>query len=489
MKSKSRRQKRPFVRIRPIKISDFEFVRSLASKTKGYTVCPPYILREYLARQQTSTPLSERQGTQTPSLAPRAPPSRLKPGRKRKVFVVCSVATPGISLPPQANGGPDSSGVDPTAATSGGSSDTIANDIAYMMRRFEKESDNFSRDVRIAITLDALQQIARYLAGQRGRKTLLWFSSGFPIAVTGMNPEDMETSRTYGEKLRTTTNLLNDAHVAIYSIDAAGLLGASISDPSNSGRDATGRIALTVEANRNLAKEDFARMATNDTLERAADDTGGRFFHGNDIANSIAVSLQDAGSYYLFGYYPTNKKWDRKFRQIRVKVNRPGLTVRSRQGYFAIDVWQSRKDNHQDEMKAAVTSNVLPSTQVTFMARALPPPRNTDLIVEFVVDSSTVSFQTTAFSEGNASPVARQSCSLNFEVQAFTPDGKLAKAAVQAANADLEPETYERIRKQGVPMKVPIRLAPGQYFLHLGVRDNHTGLFGTAELRVDIENK
>src|SRR5216684_4874537 len=131
MKSKSRRQKRPFVRIRPIKISDFEFVRSLASKTKGYTVCPPYILREYLARQQTSTPLSERQGTQTPSLAPRAPPSRLKPGRKRKVFVVCSVATPGISLPPQANGGPDSSGVDPTAATSGGSSDTIANDIAY----------------------------------------------------------------------------------------------------------------------------------------------------------------------------------------------------------------------------------------------------------------------------------------------------------------------------------------------------------------------
>jgi VWFA-related protein len=398
------------------------------------------------------------------------------------------VATPGISLPSQANGGPDSSGVDPTAAaTSGGSSDTIANDIAYMMRRFEKEADNFSRAVRIAITLDALQQIARYLAGQPGRKSLLWFSSGFPIAVTGMNPEDMETSRTYGEKLRTTTNLLNDAHVAIYSIDAAGLLGASISDPSKSGRDATGRIALTVEANRNLAKEEFARMATNDTLEQAADDTGGRFFHGNDIANSIAVSLQEAASYYLFGYYPTNKKWDGKFRQIRVKVNRPGLTVRSRKGYFAINVWQSRKEN-QDDMKAAVSSNVLPSTQVTFMARALPLARNTDLIVEFVVDPSTVSFQTTAFSEGNASPVARQSCSLSFEVQAFTPDGKLAKAAVQTANADLEPETYERIRKQGVPMKVPITLAPGKYFLHLGVRDNHTGLFGTAELPLDIEN-
>src|SRR5207248_5666432 len=186
--------------------------------------------------------------------------------------------------------------------------------------------ENFNRDVRISTTLGALQEIARYLAGQRGRKSLLWFSSGFPISVTGVDPEDLATSRGYADQLRRTTNLLNDAHVAIYTIDASGLLVGSISDPSNSGRDLSGRIPLTVEANKKLAKEDFARMSTEDTLERAARDTGGRYFHGNDIANSIAVSLREAGSYYLLGYYPTNKKWDGKFRQVRVKVNRPGLT-------------------------------------------------------------------------------------------------------------------------------------------------------------------
>jgi hypothetical protein len=279
---------------------------------------------------------------------------------------------------------------------------------------------------------------------------------------------------------------LNDAHVAIYAIDASGLLGGNISDPSQSGRDANGRIALTVEANRKLANEDFARMTTNDTLERAADDTGGRFFHGNDIANSIAVSLQDSGSYYLLAYYPSNKKWDGRFRQVRVKVDRPGVSVRSRQGYFAIESSQAQKSSKQNDFKAAISSNVLPSTQVTFMARALPPPRNADLVVEFAVDSSTITFQTVAKAEGSASPVARQNCSLNFEVQAYTRDGKLAKAAVQEANADLEPQTYERVLKQGVPMRVPITLAPGNYVLHLGVRDNHTGLFGTAEVPVDV---
>ena len=262
-------------------------------------------------------------------------------------------------------------------------------------------------------------------------------------------------------------------------------VSGSISDPSQSGRDANGRIALTVEANRKLASEDFARMTTNDTLERAADDTGGRFFHGNDIANSIAISLQDSSSYYLLGYYPSNKKFDGRFRQVRVKVNRPGVTIRSRQGYFAIEPSHLQKNDKQNDFKEAIGSNVLPSTQVTFMARALPP-RNTDLVVEFAVDSSTVSFQTVAKAEGNASPVARQNCSLNFEVQAYTREGKLAGAAVQEANADLEPQTYERVLKQGVPMKVPISLAPGNYVLHLGVRDNHTGLFGTSKIPVEI---
>jgi VWFA-related protein len=413
-------------------------------------------------------------------------PALARNGGQRDTSTTYAVA-PSISLPPQATGGVVAETSDPTApASSGGSSDTIANNIAYMTRRFEKEAENFSRDVRIGATLGALQEIARYLAGQRGRKSLLWFSSGFPIAVTGIDPEDLTASRSYGEQLRRTTNLLNDAQVAIYTIDASGLLVGSLSDPSNSGRDASGRIALTLEANKKLAKEEFARMSTYDTLERAAIDTGGRYFHGNDIANSIDISLQEAASYYLLGYYPSNKKWDGKFRQVRVKVSRPGLTVRSRQGYFAIDPTQWKKDGREDDLKAAVATNVLPATQVTFMARAVPPSRNSETVVEFVVDSATVSFHTVAASIGNSTPVARQSCSLSFEVQAFTPTGKLVKAEVQSANAELESSTYERVRKQGVPMKVPIKLPAGSYLLRIGVRDNNTGLFGTAELPLVI---
>jgi hypothetical protein len=38
-------------------------------------------------------------------------------------------------------------------------------------------------------------------------------------------------------------------------------------------------------------------------------------------------------------------------------------------------------------------------------------------------------------------------------------------------------------------MSVPIRLAPGKYILRLGVRDNLTGLFGTADLPLEVPTK
>ena len=102
-------------------------------------------------------------------------------------------------------------------------------------------------------------------------------------------------------------------------------------------------------------------------------------------------------------------------------------------------------------------------------------------MVEFAIDPSTLSFQTEA---GNL-----HHCTLQFEVQAFTPEGKLVKAEMQTAEASLPEPTYERVSRQALPMQVPIRLTPGKYILRLGVRDNTTGLFGTADLALEVPAK
>jgi len=422
----------------------------------------PLLLRAALNRFLARTPAMARSGGQmeTPSATP--PP-------------------PTVNLPAQATGGPTTSGPDPglpATLAAGGSNASIFEDIAYLMDRFERESQNFSRDTRISSTLSALEEISRFLSGQRGRKVLLWFSTGFPFSVVGDSPSAMETERNYGDKIRRTINLLNDAHVATYTIDAGGLAPESLGDPSVSGRDANGRIHLGIDANRALSGEAFQRFSTHDALETIARDTGGRYFGDNDLNQAIQTALRESSSYYLIGYYPANKKWDGKFREIKLQVNRPGSELRYRRGYFAVNPSSWKNADGERTLAAALAANSLPSTEVIFMARALPPRPDSDTVVEFAVDPSTVSFQADA---GN-----KYNCALQLEVQAFTREGKLVKVEVQTAEASFAEPAYERVRKQDLPVTVPIRLTPGKYVLRLGVRDNNTGLFGTANLALDV---
>lgn len=426
----------------------------------------PLLLRAALNHYLAETPALARSGGQTGTSSPFVP-------------------APNMNLPAQAKGGPTSSGPDPglpATLAAGGSSASIFEDIAYMMDRFEREAENFSLDTRISTTLSALEQIARFMSGQRGRKVLLWFSTGFPFSVVGDSPSAMEAGRDYGDEIRRTINLLNDAHVATYTIDAGGLAADSLGDPSLTGREADGRIHLGIDANRALSTESFQRFSTHDAMETIARDTGGRYFgNRNDLDGAIKSALSESSSYYMLGYYPTNKKWSGKFREIKLQVDRPGIQLRYRRGYFSLNPADWRRDNGERTLTAALTTNSLPSTEVTFMARALPPAPDADTVVEFAVDSSTLSFETEAENHHYSS--------LRFEVQAFSPQGKLVKAEVQTAEASLPEPTYERVRKQEVPMSVPIRLGPGKYILRVGVRDNLTGLFGTADLALDVPAK
>ena len=425
----------------------------------------PLLLRAALQRYLAETPAVARSGGQmeTPSASV---PRQMSICRRRPRAGRPAAARPGL----------------PATLAAGGSSATIFEDIAYMMDRFQRESENFSRDTRIATTLSALEQIARFISGQSGRKVLLWFSTGFPFSVVGDSPSSMETERNYGDQIRRTVNLLNDAHVVTYTIDAGGLAPESLGDPSLSGRDSEGKVHLGLDANRALSAAAFQRFSTHDALETIARDTGGRYFgNRNDLDHAIQSALRESSSYYMLGYYPSNKKWGGKFREIKLQVDRPGVQLRYRRGYFALNPSDWRKDNGERTLTAALTANSLPSTQVTFMARALPPAPDSDTVVEFAVDPSTLSFETEAENHHYST--------LKFEVQAFTPGGKLVKAEVQTAEASLPEPTYERVRKQELPMNVPIRLAPGKYILRLGVRDNLTGLFGTADLALDIPGK
>jgi hypothetical protein len=75
-----------------------------------------------------------------------------------------------------------------------------------------------------------------------------------------------------------------------------------------------------------------SRLAT--LRDLAASTDGMAIINSSDLEQGLRRVTDDLASYYLLGYYSTNKL-DGKFHAIRVRVKRPGIQVRARRGYLA----------------------------------------------------------------------------------------------------------------------------------------------------------
>jgi len=162
-------------------------------------------------------------------------------------------------------------------------------------------------------TLTTINALASGLAKMVGPKTVVLLSDGF---VT----DRMETS------LQQAVGQTTRAGGRIYAIDVRGL---------NRGRGA-GIIDQAAVNDEVGGPAQFDALA--DGSNSLASDTGGLMIRNeNNIGRALETIADDAGTYYVIGYRPINQAFDGKFRQIDVRVRRPGMNVRARRGYLAVE--------------------------------------------------------------------------------------------------------------------------------------------------------
>jgi VWFA-related protein len=79
-----------------------------------------------------------------------------------------------------------------------------------------------------------------------------------------------------------------------------------------------------------------ARTESTDNLRTLAENTDGvAIVDTNNIEGPMRRLAQDNATFYLLGYYSSNPNADGRFRNIEVKVKRPGVRVTARRGYLA----------------------------------------------------------------------------------------------------------------------------------------------------------
>ncbi|HEY6307065.1 MAG TPA: VWA domain-containing protein [Candidatus Angelobacter sp.] len=355
------------------------------------------------------------------------------------------------------------------------------------MMQFEQERTSFLTDLRVTYTLNALNAIARSLSGYPGRKNLIWVSEAFPISIDPnmeLTGDIFAGTRNYGPQIAAAADNLIDAQVAIYPVDARGLEPNSMFDAANTGRDKYGRSMNGPRMGTAISNENAQLQNVHGTMNDMADRTGGKaFYNRNDIGNAIGKSIEDGSTYYTLAYYPENKNWNGKFRKIQVKVNRSGVKLRYRLGYYAVDpkIFAEQNKNQQANLFGEALNPDSPmATGLRFDAGVIQPSPQTEnkVLVNFALDPHAISFDYQA--DG------LQHAQVDCVVQAYSSKRKLIKTEASTINASLKPDTYNKILRSVFPCQQFIALPPGSYYLRLGVRDDRTGLMGTTNGRVTV---
>ena len=380
--------------------------------------------------------------------------------------------------------------------------------MVAQIQEFEREQVAAQTDLRVELTVTALKSLARTLSGYPGRKNLIWVSSAFPAGLftdpSGMTASDthaqeaaLSSHSNYGNAIEQVSSLLANARVAVYPVDTRGVVGNSVySSMSNSdsngnylGRTATGRVGGSSIEGRSAmgAQLDITpegMESTHATMNTMAERTGGRaFYNTNYLDEAVLDGMKDGSVYYTLGYYPENKSWDGKFRRIVVKIARPGIKLHYRQGYFASDPkGYAHLDPRQQaiDLGEALNPEFPVSTALLFRSAVMPPSEKTGnkVMINYGVDAHALSFE--------LQDDGLQHASVDCVAQAFSPKGSLVQTHGQTFAAALKPEQYQLVMQRFFPCSETLDLPAGTYRLRLAVRDNTTGVIGTANARVTV---
>ncbi len=366
-------------------------------------------------------------------------------------------------------------------------------------------------------TLTSLTYILEGLRTLPGRKAMVLVTDSFAtlpnpadllIGAKGNKPEpgampDASLSRAddsssptqdpskYLDLGRGLTQLSNQASVVIYGMDGRGLVPINLTAEDNHDVAQTfSQGPLNDAINGTLLDHRSAQvLATQQGLQELAHQTGGfAVINNNDLGTGIARITDDMNGYYLIGYRPDDSTFRKRngrapFHDITLKVKRPGLSVRSRKGFYGVP----------DEKLAPAT----PKTKEAEMVAALESPfaagevrlRLTTLFgnvpkSSFVRTLLHIDTRDLTFKD---QPDGWHQAIFDVLASSYGENGLVADYLSRTETIRARGKTYANLLRYGLNynLLVPIK-KPGPYQLRAAVRDSATERIGSAYQFIEI---
>jgi len=192
------------------------------------------------------------------------------------------------------------------------------------LRTVRRSAGFYGAAERFELSIKALHLLASREATRPGRKLILWVSPGWPLLSGPEVQLDSKQQQQIFETIVSFSTQLRQARITLYSIDPSGSADfgtrafyyqtflKGVSEPRHAD---VGDVALQV-----LAVQSGGLALTLD----------------NDIAAQLQKCVSDADAYYELSFVPPLDAKRDEYHHLEIKLSRPGLTARTRQGYYAL---------------------------------------------------------------------------------------------------------------------------------------------------------
>jgi len=337
-------------------------------------------------------------------------------------------------------------------------SNQVEDTTAYTPDESEYNDLNTDRE------LFALRAISQSLSKINEKKSLLYFSGG--ISRDGIENE---------ASLRAAINAAVRADLAIYSVDTRGLQAIGPLGDASTG-SLRGSSGYNGGALLNNMNQNFA---TQEVMATLSSDTGGTaFFDSNDFAPAFAKVQADNSAYYAIGFHSTNTARDGKYRKLTVKIDKPGIKLEYRPGYYApADFKHSGKQDREQELEDQLASD-LPATDIAVYMDAL----------YFRLDENRFFMPVSLVVPGSQIPFVKggdkDKATLDI-IGAVIDDNKRPVGRIRdTVKLNLDPSL--QARQKNIQYTTSFNLPPGHYQLKFVVRENQTGRMGSFIAEVTL---
>ncbi len=335
----------------------------------------------------------------------------------------------------------------------------------------------FERANKARNTLNTLSNISKWMANVHGRrKAIVLVGEGIDYDIT--NPFENQDATAIQDDLRDAIASASRANVTIYSIDPRGLTAGGDENIELTG--VTDDPSLKLDS-RGLQEE---LRLSQDSLRTLADQTGGfAILNTNDFRNGFDRIQRDNSTYYLIGYYSSNERRDGRFRKLTVRVKRPGLQVRARRGYVAARGKEAKAADNKSGLSAdlfeAINSPV-PSSALPMLVTAAPfkgTAPNASVVVAIELGGKEIPFKEQNGTFHNA---------LEMTAIAIDQKGNSHGPPPATVQLNLTPPTHSAVLARGLRLVQRLTLAPGQYIVRVGMREQDGGAIGTLSYDLDV---